>query len=187
MGCEVANIGLQIHGGMGFIEETGAAQLVRDARIAPIYEGTNGIQAIDLVTRKIPTGSLDPLMVEFRAIVDELRQSNRAQFAGLADGLSQALDDLQSATDHLLDQMQNGSKTAALAGASPYLRLFGLASGGAYLCQSALHCDAAQTDERAGLAQFMIQNCLVQTGSLLATVSGGAESLALAGAQFIQR
>jgi acyl-CoA dehydrogenase len=103
IGLEVASLGVQVHGGMGFIEETGAARLLRDARIAPIYEGTNGIQAIDLVMRKLP--------------------------------LSGGLDDLEEATDWMLAAQADGRVEEALSGATPYLRLAGLAYGGALLAK----------------------------------------------------
>ena len=128
IGVEVASIGLQIHGGMGFIEETGAAQLVRDARIAPIYEGTNGIQAIDLVTRKLPLADGDAIeeyINELRQIVDSVRASNRPEFGDAAEQLSLALDDLDASKNWLLDQLGNDELEAALSGATPFLRLMG--------------------------------------------------------------
>ncbi|TKB35992.1 MAG: acyl-CoA dehydrogenase, partial [Mesorhizobium sp.] len=83
VGVEVASLGLQVHGGMGFIEETGAAALYRDARIAPIYEGTNGIQAIDLVTRKLPLGGgrhVHGYIAELKAVADAVLASNLEGF-----------------------------------------------------------------------------------------------------------
>src|SRR6185437_14984219 len=125
-----ASLGVQVHGGMGFIEETGAAQLYRDARIAQIYEGTNGIQAIDLVARKLPLS--DGAAV--RSYIDELRRtaaavtaSNDPAFGQTGARLTEAVDSLAHATEWLLAQRGN-SGDAVLAGATPYLRLFGLAS-----------------------------------------------------------
>ena len=126
IGIEVASLGVQVHGGMGFIEETGAAQHYRDARIAQIYEGTNGIQAIDLVTRKMPLmgGAV------MRGYLDELRGSSRAvkatndpAFGATGARLGEAVDSLDRATAWLLAQARQ-SPDAALAGATPYLRLF---------------------------------------------------------------
>jgi len=101
VGVEVASLGVQVHGGMGFIEETGAAAFYRDARIAPIYEGTNGIQAIDLVTRKLPLGEGEHV----HGYIDETGRGGaacaRLRPGGLgrtADILDEALDDLSEAT-----------------------------------------------------------------------------------------
>ncbi len=101
IGCEVASMGVQIHGGMGFIEETGAAQHYRDARILPIYEGTNGIQAIDLVTRKLPLGGgkvMEAYIAELKATVEAVRASNQPAFGRMADRLGEAVAALTEAT-----------------------------------------------------------------------------------------
>ena len=177
VGVEVAGIGVQVHGGMGYVEETGAAQLLRDARIAPIYEGTNGIQAIDLVQRKL--GQSDGAAVrdyidELRAVVDEVRASNRPAFGRTAERLAQALDDLGGATDWLLDALGGGRTDDAQAGATPYLRLFGLASGGTYLAKSALM--DAEDNGRTALARFMAENLVPETGALRLAVTEGADS-----------
>ena len=101
IGNEVASLGVQVHGGMGFVEETGAAQHLRDARILPIYEGTNGIQAIDLVTRKLPQaggGAVKREMALMRATVEQVRATNVDSFGATARRLGEALDALESAT-----------------------------------------------------------------------------------------
>lgn len=126
-GVDVASLGIQVHGGMGFIEETGAARYLRDARIAPIYEGTNGIQAIDLVTRKLPLS--DGLHVrgfigELREIASAVRASNRNGFGETAARLDAALDDLSAATEWLIAAVAGGQLAEALAGATAYQRLF---------------------------------------------------------------
>ena len=183
IGCEVASIGVQVHGGMGFVEETGAARLMRDARIAPIYEGTNGIQAIDLVTRKLPLDGGDAVrgyIAELREIVDETARSNRSNFAGIADALSASLDDLSATTETMLQWQADGKRTTALAGATPYLRLFGLAAGGVYLAKSALADDGSMN--RAAVARFMATNLCGETGSLRRTIETGGDSLLDAGA-----
>ena len=141
IGCEVASIGVQVHGGMGFIEETGAAQIYRDARILPIYEGTNGIQAIDLVVRKLPleggkvvAGYIAELQQDrgggARLQPARVRPHGRtARRGGCGAGRGLAL--------AWAARLQK-NPDAALAGATPYLRLFGLASGGIYLARGAL-------------------------------------------------
>src|SRR5690606_27205184 len=101
IGVEVASLGVQVHGGMGYVEETGAASLYRDARIAPIYEGTNGIQAIDLVVRKLPQSDgahIAGYIAELRAIAHAVRQSNAAGFGESADRLEESLEALEDAT-----------------------------------------------------------------------------------------
>ena len=180
IGCEVASMGVQIHGGMGFVEETGAAQYYRDARILPIYEGTNGIQAIDLVTRKLPlTGGkvMEAYIAELNATVDQVKASNQPAFGRMGDRLGEAVAALTEATVWMgkaLATNQNG----ALAGATPYLRLFGLAAGGHYLARGAL---VASRDgggiKHIALARFFAENLCVQAQGLADTVTGGADSI----------
>src|SRR5262245_25110997 len=140
IGCEVASIGIQVHGGMGFIEETGAAQTYRDARILPIYEGTNGIQALDLVTRKLPLegGKVAADCIgELMNTVAEVRASNRPEFGRMGERLGEAVAALAEASRWIGTVLQS-SPEAAMAGATPYLRLFGLAAGGLYLVRGAV-------------------------------------------------
>ncbi|MCO5144706.1 MAG: acyl-CoA dehydrogenase [Aquamicrobium sp.] len=182
IGVEVSSIGVQIHGGMGFIEETGAAALYRDSRIAPIYEGTNGIQAIDLVTRKLPLSGGETVKAyidELRGDVEALRKANAEGFGRTADKVSAALDDLQAATDYLLAALGGGRTEEALAGATPYLRLFSLAAGGAYLIRGAL---AGQDKARVSLARFFAENLIDETAALKNRVTEGADSLGTAAA-----
>ena len=186
VGVDVASLGVQVHGGMGFIEETGAAALLRGARIAPIYEGTNGIQAIDLVTRKLPQSGGDHVrgyIAELRAVADEVAASNRPAFGDSAARLIAALDELAQATAWLQDAAANGRTDDALAGATPYLRLFSLAAGGAYLARAGL---ADTDDRRAALCRFFCENLLSETAALKDRVVSGGESLKLAGAALIQ-
>ena len=136
-GVEVASLGIQVHGGMGYIEETGAAQHWRDARIPPIYEGTNGIQAIDLVTRKVaPDGgaSMQALIAECRAMlapVAPLPSEMRLALAPAADLASACLNDLAAATEWLIASKRDPDER--LYAATPYLRLTAIA-----LCASLL-------------------------------------------------
>jgi alkylation response protein AidB-like acyl-CoA dehydrogenase len=137
---EVASLGVQVHGGAGFIEETGAAQFLRDARIAAIYEGTNGIQAIDLVTRKLGLSNGEVMwreIADMRRVLDVLQKSNADGFGEMEGRLFEAVEALERATLFMLE----ATKTApddVLAGATPYLRLFGLARGGTALARGAL-------------------------------------------------
>jgi 3-(methylsulfanyl)propanoyl-CoA dehydrogenase len=175
---EVASLGVQVHGGMGYIEETGAAQLFRDARIAPIYEGTNGIQAIDLVTRKLPLANGAAVAAhcdELRGIIRALNASNDPAFGWAPVRLADAVESLSRATAWLLSHIDK-EPDAALAGASPYLRLFGIATGGCLLAKEALAALRLGGDAAARLAitRFFAENFAVQAGALERTVVEGA-------------
>jgi len=181
IGNEVASLGVQVHGGMGYIEETGAAQIFRDARIAPIYEGTNGIQAIDLVTRKLPLAGGAAVAAhcdELRGIVRDLDASNDPAFGWTAVRLGDAVESLSRATAWLIARLDK-DHDAALAGASPYLKLFGTATGGCLLAKAALAAlrlggDAAG---RVAVARFFAENCAVQAAALERTVVECAPSV----------
>ncbi len=181
IGVEVASLGVQVHGGMGYIEETGAARLLRDARIAPIYEGTNGIQAIDLVLRKLPQSDgkhVRAYLGELSEIVEQVRSSNEEAFAGSAKGLETTVAALDEATVHLLGLIADGDNQKALAGASPYLRLFALASGGVALARGAL---ADRSSERMALCRFFADNFSGEAQALRGQVIEGSEALLEAG------
>ncbi|MEM7302163.1 MAG: acyl-CoA dehydrogenase [Pseudomonadota bacterium] len=180
VGVEVASIGVQIHGGMGFIEETGAAQFLRDARIAPIYEGTNGIQAIDLVSRKLPLEGSEVVrayLAELSETIDRVAVSNRSPLQEQAENLRAALTDLTEATDWILASLEAGETNAVLCGATPYLRLFGLASGGVYLARLALAAECHREEDRTAVLSFFAENILSETSALLKIVTKGADSL----------
>lgn len=183
VGVDVASLGVQVHGGMGFIEETGAAALYRDARIAPIYEGTNGIQAIDLVARKLPLGGGEHVhgyIAELKRIADDVRTSNLQGFGRTAEALDRALDDLTEATRFLQKLLADGRLDEAQAGATPYLRLISLAAGGAYLARGGL-----AEQNRIALCRFFAENLLGEVSALKDRVIDGAESLAAAGKTLI--
>jgi hypothetical protein len=144
LGNEIASTGVQIHGGMGFIEETGAAQHLRDARILPIYEGTNGIQARDLVGRKIAKDGGETmlgLIAEMRATAEELKSAPGDDLAAIRAGVAAAADALEDATKWVAQSTSGavkGELVNALAGSVPFLRLAGTALGGWLLARSAL-------------------------------------------------
>jgi len=175
---EVASLGVQVHGGMGYIEETGAAQLFRDARISAIYEGTNGIQAVDLVTRKLPVegGAVAETFIgELRRVVDAVNATNDPALGWTGLRLQEAVESLSRTTSWLLAQLDEDADQA-LAGATPYLRLFAVATGGCLLAQQALaalrlNADAAP---RIALARFFAENFAVQAGALEHTIIEGA-------------
>ncbi|RDI55089.1 acyl-CoA dehydrogenase [Microvirga subterranea] len=188
IGVEVASLGVQVHGGMGYVEETGAAQHLRDARIAPIYEGTNGIQAIDLVTRKLPLSGGETVHAQIaamRAVVTRLMKEATPAFGATAARLRDAIESLDRATSFLLKAVSSNAPSEALAGATPYLRLFALAQGGAALAEGALAANAlmasGDTDPahpaRIALCRFFAENIAVGAKGLEDTVLGGASFL----------
>ncbi|UHS60496.1 acyl-CoA dehydrogenase [Agrobacterium vaccinii] len=180
-GVDVASLGIQVHGGMGFIEETGAARYLRDARIAPIYEGTNGIQAIDLVMRKLPLSEgaqVRGFIAELKEQAEAVRASNQPELGETARYLEQSLADLEEATEWMLASIAKGETAAALSGATPYQRLFGLALTGAYHAKGALApVDDGQAGNRAALCRFTAENLLAETAALKDRVIAGAASL----------
>jgi hypothetical protein len=180
IGCEVSSLGVQVHGGTGFIEETGAAQDYRDARILPIYEGTNGIQAIDLVMRKLPLegGTVIAAYVgELERTVAEVNASNQPAFGQMGKRLGEAVEALKASSRWLGAQLKSNPE-AALAGATPYLRLFGLAAGGIYLARGAL---ASVRDGNGAnvvsQARFFAENILSGAAGLASSVTEGANSI----------
>ncbi|WP_428644460.1 acyl-CoA dehydrogenase [Roseibium sp.] len=182
-GVEVASLGIQIHGGMGFIEETGAAQHLRDARIAPIYEGTNGIQSIDLVMRKLPLSGGEHIrgfLGELMEIAEAVAASNRPEFGATAERLAASIKDLGDATDYMLTAQAEGRVADALSGATPYLRLAGLTLGGALLAKGALRSmdePAPKLAERTLLARNFCETTLGETAGLKSDILLSAASI----------
>jgi len=188
LGFELASVGLQVHGGMGYVEETGVAQYLRDSRIAPIYEGTNGIQAIDLVTRKLPMrdgGVVADLLAAMDALDAELAAAG-PELAGIRPALASGVATLREATGWILSAGR-AEPNGVLAGATPYLRLFGLVIGGWLLARSALAASrvlssgdgpgTAFLHEKIGTARFYAQQLLPQGSGLLPAVTAGAGPL----------
>jgi acyl-CoA dehydrogenase len=165
-GVDVASMGIQIHGGMGFVEETGAAQFLRDVRITPIYEGTNGIQAMDLVGRKMMDGG----EAAFR-LLDEVQanaEAGRATVPDLAGDLWNATESLRETTEWIVAQAMNDR----FAGAVPYQRAFARILGGD------AHLRAALADQsRLPLARVAIRRLMPEYVGLLAQVREGAQGL----------
>ena len=187
VGVEVASLGIQVHGGMGYIEETGAAQYLRDARIAPIYEGTNGIQAMDLVMRKLPAGGGEPVrdfLSLMRALDNELAAGDD-DLGAIRDGLGMAVEALAEATDWLTARLAE-EPNAAAAGAVPYLRLFGTVTGGYLLARGAVAArklladgddEADYLKAKIATARFYAEQILPQAPALLGPVTRGDELL----------
>jgi acyl-CoA dehydrogenase len=185
---EVASLGIQVHGGMGFIEETGAAQHLRDARILSIYEGTNGIQAVDLVTRKLPLSGGETVRRQIEAmrqIAGRLAQADCTNLQATAPQIAKAVDSVERATRFMLGAVADNATEEALAGATPYLRLFATAQGGILLGASALAAhraaSAGNNDPanagRIQLARFFADNIAPCAPGLADAVVAGADSL----------
>jgi acyl-CoA dehydrogenase len=140
LGVAVASTGIQVHGGMGYIEETGAAQYLRDARIAPIYEGTNGIQAGDLVGRKLARDrgeAAQALFAEIGATLAILERADGGDIIPIGEALRAGLAALEGATTRLVDS----EPAAAATGSAPYLQLFGIVCAGWLMARQALAAD----------------------------------------------
>ena len=181
IGVEVASLGVQVHGGMGFVEETGAAQHYRDARIAPIYEGTNGIQALDLAGRKLGLGggaAMQTLIADMRATA--LALNDHAVVAPIGGRLKTAVDSLEAATGWM---SEHRGQADAQAGATPYLKLTGDVMGGWLLAKGALAAaegragDEAYAQGKIGLAAHYAETALAQVPGQVAGVTAGAGTL----------
>jgi len=192
-GAEVASLGIQVFGGMGYIEETGAAQHLRDARIAQIYEGTNGIQALDLVRRKLFANdgeAVQDLLAESTALLADLSSEHALQSLGAT--LGAALESLRMATDGISAMRPE----QAAAGAAPYLQMFGLGLGGFLLARQAKEAltrlqrgdrESSFLSAKIATAQFYHQQIMCRATSLTESVLYGAEiTLALTDEQFAQ-
>ncbi|GAB3121799.1 acyl-CoA dehydrogenase [Glaciibacter psychrotolerans] len=185
LGNELTSLALQVHGGMGYIEETGAAQHLRDVRIAAIYEGTNGIQAADLVGRKLGVrggASVRELLATMREISAELAGAG-PEFDTIREELGRQFDALEQATEWMLRTGQT-DPNAVLAGSTPYLRMWGLCTGGWLLARAAVAApatgDTALADSQLVLARFWAEQVLPQcTGLLGAAIAGTRDLFAL--------
>jgi 3-(methylthio)propanoyl-CoA dehydrogenase len=185
LGNELAATGVQIHGGMGFIEETGAAQYMRDLRITTIYEGTTGIQANDLIGRKIGRdrgAAMATLLVEVRAELEQL-EGNDVVMRAIKHASIEAVERLHEATDALLEAFSAGQERA-LAVAVPYLNLCGFVIGGWLMAKSAALADARRAgaerefyEAKLATARFYAQQILPRALALARIVQGGAASV----------
>jgi acyl-CoA dehydrogenase len=169
IGIDVANQGVQVHGGMGFIEETGATQFFRDVRVTAIYEGTTGIQAMDLVARKMMDGG-----EVAGQLLDEIEKNTefaREDFPDMAEAVWQATETLREVTEWLNIQPDLQCR---FAGAVPYLKAFARVLGGHFHLMAAM---ADQTGRRQKLARFYVQRLLPEHIGLLAHAKAGADDL----------
>lgn len=189
-GNELSYLGVQVHGGMGFVEETGAAQFMRDARITTIYEGTTGIQANDLMGRKIAReggATIKAVIGMMQQTRSDVMKLTTPGFAAIAAALGRGIDALQQATDYIVSGYGSDVRTVAV-GAVPFLRLMGIVSGGWMMARAALaaqgRIDAGDTDPffpaKIATAHFYADHVMVATTGLAQEViQGGASALTL--------
>lgn len=187
VGVEMASLGIQVHGGMGYVEETGAAQHFRDSRIAPIYEGTNGIQAIDLITRKVPLEDgvvVKRMIEEMRSILDEME--DLSQLKAFRDKLDRAISQLSETTAWLLGELSQQNIENALAGATQYLRQFATVVSGWLVAKGALAAIASadsatpEMQDKVVVSRYFGEHLLPQIEGLVPTITGGVELLTAA-------
>ncbi len=196
-GIEVASLGVQIHGGMGFIEETGAAQHLRDARITTIYEGTTGIQASDLVGRKIAReagATAKALVSELKRFDEALAKSPNADIRAIRGTLAAGTAAVADCVEFIVANAGKDIK-AVFAGAVPFLKLMGIVAGGWQMARAALVCekklgqkegDRSFCEAKIATARFYSDHVLVQAPGLRNTViNGGAGAMALTEEQFL--
>ena len=193
LGVEIASLGVQVHGGMGFIEETGAAQHLRDARIAPIYEGTNGIQAIDLVGRKLGQDrgqAMKALINDMQQTADQLAEAG-PELSGIHAALKVGIEALTETTDYCVSTMAD-DPNGVLSAAFNYMMLVGYVCGGWQMARAALIARQRLEGEQAAFyqAKLMTAQCYAEqimpkTAALQVTIkSGGRSVMALADDQF---
>lgn len=185
---EVTNIAVQVHGGMGYMEETGAAQLLRDARITPIYEGTNGIQALDLVGRKVARDkglTVNSMISQMRGMDKELSGRDDEALAAIRLQLAGGIDSLEVATSWLLRTYADNPPAVA-AGAVHYLRLLGIVTGGWLLARGALAADDnrglggddAFLTAKIATARFFADQILIQADMLASAFMRAPDAVA---------
>jgi hypothetical protein len=185
---EIASLGIQVHGGMGYIEETGAAQYLRDARITSIYEGTTGIQAIDLLGRKIirdEGAEAHRLLAEIQACATDLSSSSKIPLQQIATDLQKAVQSLSKALDWVLHEHATNPQ-AIFTGAYPLLQCFGFVCGGWLMAKAAFVSEGIlQGDARNAFALQKIASATFYTQAILPQVHGLADTVC-AGASLAQ-
>ena len=183
IGVKVTSLGIQIHGGMGFIEDTGVAQYYRDSRIAPIYEGTNGIQAIDLVTRKLKISdglAVKNFLDEIKETSKKCSEKNDNDFIIIANNLNSAITEIEICTEKLLEWTKENKLRSVLFSASDYLELFGLTAGSHYLSRGALsekNTNSKSLSARKELALFFSTQILVNSKALSSSICSSSQNL----------
>ena len=185
LSVELTSMAIQVYGGMGYVEETGIAQYFRDARIAPIYAGTNGIQAEDLVFRKITLNdgkAVESLLKEMRTNISSMKEHENLE--PLSEILERHVAEIEEATQYLLKELGKGNLAGVSASGTPYLKMFGQVLGGHYMGKAAvtatknLHEDNAEFyNDKITLSKFYIEQLLPLASSYFSSVMLGKENL----------
>ena len=186
LGVELSSMAIQIYGGMGYVEETGVAQYLRDSRIAPIYEGTNGIQALDLMFRKLPLDNgqaMQRLLGDVQKIIDEMKNDDEV-ISSMAGNLQKEVDTLSEVTLWLAGRMLEGELIDASAAATPYLKMFGQVLGGYYMGKAAILANKKFKEtndefysDKLTLSKFYIEQLLPLSSGYASAVTAGKEDL----------
>ena len=185
LSVELTSMAIQVYGGMGYVEETGIAQYFRDARIAPIYAGTNGIQAEDLVFRKITLNdgkAVESLLKEMRINISSMKEHENLE--PLSEILERHVAEIEEATQYLLIELSKGNLAGVSASGTPYLKMFGQVLGGHYMGKAAVTATKNLLEDNAGfyndkitLSKFYIEQLLPLASSYFSSVMLGKENL----------
>ena len=185
LSVELTSMAIQVYGGMGYVEETGIAQYFRDARIAPIYAGTNGIQAEDLVFRKITLNdgkAVESLLKEMRTNISSMKEHENLEL--LSEILERHVAEIEEATQYLLKELGKGNLAGVSASGTPYLKMFGQVLGGHYMGKAAvtatknlLEDNAEFYNDKITLSKFYIEQLLPLASSYFSSVMLGKENL----------
>ena len=186
LGVELSSMAIQIYGGMGYVEETGVAQYLRDSRIAPIYEGTNGIQALDLMFRKLPLDNgqaMQRLLGDVQKVIDDMKNDDEI-ISSMAEKLQKEVDTLSEVTLWLGGRMLEGELVDASAAATTYLKMFGQVLGGYYMGKAAILANKKYKEtndefysDKLTLSKFYIEQLLPLSSGYASAVTAGKEDL----------